>query len=422
MLNFNFKKTAKINSRFLQKKKNDLSFYLSELKKIINEKKYNSPEGFLLLPEEFSLRKIRKELPFSSYFFDLILLVGVGGSSLGPQAIYEALKRKKIIKEMIVLDALNPLLFRKAVQKVKENKTGKTAVFFISKSGKTFETTANFFALYPLIKKQKPSIFVISDKNSFLWRWGLKNNFFTFDIPEKVGGRYSLFSNVGVLPLILSGIDVKKLILGAKKANSFCLSNSLLENHALSSALTIFYHYKERKNIYSNIVFPPDLEYFGRWYVQLMAESLGKEGKGITPTVTTGTTDFHAIGQLYFDGPLDKLINFVFVKNLDIDYTIKNINEFEDIFPGMSGKTIWHFNKAIFEGVKRAYLKKNLPFTETILSKLDEENLGMLFQAKMIEIILLAKLMQVNAFDQPGVELYKQETRKIVQKSEEKIV
>jgi len=143
---------------------------------------------------------------------------------------------------------------------------------------------------------------------------------------------------------------------------------------------------------------------------------LGKEGKGITPTVTVGTSDFHAIGQLYFDGPRDKLINFVFVEELGLDSEIPTDKDLDNLFPEVKGKKLWQVNKAIFEGVKRAYQKKKIPFTETILPTLDERNLGFLLEMKMIEIIFLAKLMRVNAFDQPGVELYKAETRKILKR------
>jgi glucose-6-phosphate isomerase len=408
MIKFRFQKISQVPLKFFKKRK-EISEYLKFLKKVLKEKDYSVKESFLILPKEkFSFQNFGD--------FSLILLCGVGGSSLGAQAIFEALKNKKVLKEILVLDSLNPLLIKRAILKVKKTKEGKTALLFISKSGKTFETTANFFAIFKIIKKYQPKIFIISDRNSPLWNFGQKNKFLTFEIPEKVVGRYSVFSNVGLVPLFLAGVNIKRLLAGAQKANQVCLVDDHLKNLALSSALTIFYHYQKGKNIYSNLVFPPDLEYFGKWYVQLMGESLGKDGKGITPTVTTGTTDFHAIGQLYFDGPRDKLINFVFVENLGLDFEIENLGEFNQIFPGMEKKKIWQLNRAIFEGVKRAYLKKKLPFTETILEKLDEEDLGFLFQMKMIEIILLAKLMKVNAFDQPGVELYKIETRKILKK------
>jgi glucose-6-phosphate isomerase len=411
MIKFNFQKISQRPQKFFPRK-TEIKAYLVELKRILREKDSTVPESFLFLPEEFSaIKKLWRN--YGS--FDLNLLIGVGGSSLGAQAVYEALKNKKDLKKLIVLDSLNPLLLKKAFGELKKVKKGKTALFFVSKSGKTFETTANFFALFPLIKKYQPKVFIISDENSILWQYGKKNNFETFSIKKAVVGRYSLFSLAHLLPLSFSGINLKELLFGVKEANRVCLRENPLKNPALASALTIFYHYQKRKNIYSNLVFPPDLEYFGKWYVQLMGESLGKDGKGITPTVTTGTSDFHAIGQLYFDGPKDKLINFVFTENLGLDYVIGKIADFEKIFPNISGKKLWQLNRVIFEGVKRAYLKKKLPFTETILSELDERNLGFLFQMKMIEIILLAKLMKVNAFDQPGVELYKIETRKILQ-------
>jgi glucose-6-phosphate isomerase len=302
----------------------------------------------------------------------------------------------------------------KVVEKVSLYKKSKTLIFFVSKSGKTFESTANFLVLFNKTKKFKPTIFVCSDEGSILWNYAKEKKFNTIPTPQKVGGRYSVFTYSHLIPLISLGVDTKKLIEGA----SLAVRNGIMEedNFSLFSALFIFYHYLNKKNIYANIVFPSDLEYFGKWYIQLMAESIGKDGKGITPIVTTGTTDFHAIGQLYFDGPKDKIMNFVFVKSLGIDYKIFKDKTFVKVFSGMEKRGIWELNNNIFEGVKRAYLKKNIPFTETLLDKLNEFDLGYLFMMKMIEIIILAKLMKVNSFDQPGVELYKQETRGILQK------
>ena len=147
-----------------------------------------------------------------------------------------------------------------------------------------------------------------------------------------------------------------------------------------------------------------------------MAESLGKDRKGITPTVIIGTTDFHSLLQLYLAGPKDKLFNFVLAENLDLDYPVPKSKELNLLLPSLQGKSIWELNRAILGGVKRAFLKKEIPFTETVLPKLKERNLGFLFQMKMIEMILLAKLMEVNPFGQPAVELYKEETRKILKR------
>ncbi len=415
MIKFNFKNTNKVPKGFFSKKR-EVSQYLTELKEVLKRRDYDFPESFLALPKE--------ELFSSDYqalikpgLVECIVLVGIGGSSQGVQALYEALKNKRNLNEILVLDSLNPLFFQKVVERVSWAKKGKTAVFFVSKSGKTLETASNFFAFLKVIKKYEPKIFVVSDENSALWKIGKENNFLTFPIPKKIVGRYSVFSNAGILALSLAGFNIKELLSGAEEANENCLIDDPLKNPALASALTIFYHLKSGKNIYNNLVFPQDLEVFGKWYQQLMAESLGKKNQGMTPTVGVGTSDFHSLGQLYFDGPKDKLINFVFVEDLKKDFKVHLPTEFSQFFPEIAGKGIWQLNSVIFKGVKSAFLKKKIPFTETILTKLDEKSLGFLFQMKMIEIILLAKLMRVNAFNQPGVGLYKKETEKIIKKT-----
>jgi glucose-6-phosphate isomerase len=410
MLKFNFQKISQVPPNFL-KQKPEISNYFKKLKEILKEKNFNFPESFLLLPEEklaFLGKILRK--------FKLVILVGIGGSNLGTEAIFHALKNKKNLNEVLFLDTLNPLFLKKIALKLRLNniKKGELAVCFISKSGKTFETNANFFVLFNFLKRYQPKIFVITEENSSLWKFAKNNNWFTLTVPKMVVGRYSVFSNVGLFPLYLAGINVRELLLGAKEANKICLVDNPLRNPALASALTIFYHWKKKKNIYSNFVFPPDLEFFGKWYCQLMAESLGKNKKGIMPVVNIGTNDFHSIIQLYFDGPRDKLINFVFAENLDFDFQLPRDENLNLLFPGSSGKKIWKISKTLFEGVKKVYLRKKLPFTETILPKLDERNLGALFQTKMIEILFLAKLMKVNAFTEPAVELYKKEVRKIL--------
>jgi glucose-6-phosphate isomerase len=390
------------------KERQEIKTYLKKLREIVSEKNLNLPESFLVLPEQ--------KFSFESFEdFSLILVCGIGGSSRGAEAIFEALKRKKNLKEILFLDSLNPLFQKEILFKIKSIPRAKIALFFVSKSGKTLETIANFFATLELIKKYQPKIFVISNYNSPLWHFGKKNKFFTFSTPEKVEGRYSVFSLCALLPLFLSGVDVEKLLLGARKANKLCLIEDVSKNPALLSANFIFFHYKKGKKIYANVVFPPDLEFFGKWYIQLMGESLGKQGQGITPFVFSGTEDFHSIFQLFFDGPRDTLINFVFTKDIEIDFRIKSIKDFNQIFKNVDNKKIWQLNQIIYEGLKKAYNKAKLPFSEITLKTLDEEHLGFLFQMKMIEILFLAKLMGVDPFGQPAVEAYKIETKKILE-------
>ena len=341
------------------------------------------------------------------------MVVGVGGSRLGAEAIYSALKDQKTLVPLFFLDAINPLSLTRIIRDLKKRnlKKGKILINLVSKSGKTFESLANFFTLLEEIKKYKPKIVVTTVENSPLWVLACNRNWTVLSIPEKIVGRYSVFSNAGLLSLFYAGVNIKDLLSGAKEANKQCLIDDPLKNPALASALITFYHWKKGKNIYSQIVFPPDLDFLGRWYRQLMAESLGKDGKGITPTVARGTTDFHSLGQLYFDGPKDKLTNFVFVNKIRNNFYIPDDKDLDVLLPGGPGKKYWELNKVIFEGIKGAYKQKRIPFVEIILSSLSERNLGFFMEMRMIEIILLAELMKVNAFNQPGVELYKQKTR-----------
>ena len=412
MFRFSFQKTSLVPKSFLRKRK-EISEYLKKLRLILKERKYNFPESFLNLPEEkisfFSFSQISKKLK-------LIIVAGIGGSSRGAQAVYGALKNKKNLTEILFLDALSPFFLQKISSQHKELKKGEIAIILSSKSGRTLETLANFFAIFPTIKKYKPEIFVVTEENSLLWNLAKIKGWQPFSAPKIIEGRYSVFSNLGLLPLYLAGVNVQELLLGAKDANEVCLFGNALKNPALASAMIIFYHWQSKKAIYSNIVSPPDLEFFGKWYQQLMAESLGKDRKGITPTVIIGTTDFHSLLQLYLAGPKDKLFNFVLAENLDLDYPVPKSKELNLLLPSLQGKSIWELNRAILGGVKRAFLKKEIPFTETVLPKLKERNLGFLFQMKMIEMILLAKLMEVNPFGQPAVELYKEETRKILKR------
>ncbi len=404
MIKFAFKKTSQVPLNFFKKRK-VITEYLKKLKEILKNKDFSLPESFLILPDQ------KKKLPTIENL-KLIILIGIGGSSLGTKAVYFALKNKKRLTKILFLDALNPLFLKKVERQLKTTSPKKTLIFLISKSGKTIEVLANFFAIFKLTKNLSLPIFILTEKNSPLWEFGKKRKIFTIEIPKTIPGRYSVFSDVGIFPLSLAKVNVKKFLFGAKKANEICLKDDPLENPALSFALTIYYHWQQKRRIYVNLVFPPDLEFLGKWYLQLMGESLGKKGRGITPIVNIGSNDFHSLGQLYFEGPKDKLVNFIFVENLGIDKRVFPKKDLEFLING--GKKIWQINRAIFEGVKKAYIKKKIPFTEILLPKLNEENIGFLMEMKMIEIIFLAKLIKINAFDQPGVELYKKEARKIL--------
>ena len=265
---------------------------------------------------------------------------------------------------------------------------------------------------------------IISDTNSPLILKAKKEKLLYLTIPEKVGGRFSVFSAVGLFPLAVAGIDIKKLRKGANKAMEYCLSKSLSNNIAAASAIFQYYYFKKGKIISDTFIYNPELEFFGKWYRQLIAESIGKEknkkGKivnaGITPIVTIGPADLHSVGQLYIGVPKDKMTTFITTSEYNNGTPIPSkcfLNTVENI----SGKTLSDITSIIQRSVINVYTKFRLPYLILEMNDISEESLGELLQMKMIEIMYLGHLIGVNAFDQPQVELYKREMDSLLSKN-----
>jgi len=191
--------------------------------------------------------------------------------------------------------------------------------------------------------------------------------------------------------LACAGFNVVEILEGAMEARKNCLLTTDKNISTLVAAIA-YNNYKNVKTNHITFIFHPELESLGKWHNQLVAESLGKDGKGILPVNSIGTVDLHSMAQLYLSGPQDKYTEFVYSQELN-----KNKNL-----------------KAILEGVKIAYTKRNIPFTEFILDDLSPKSIAQYMQTKMIEIMCLGNLMDVNAFDQPNVEEYKVETNKLL--------
>lgn len=392
--------------------------YINNLKELKKKfKYYNQPESFVFLPEDEEnlerVENISKELKS----FKKFILIGIGGSNLGTLAIYSSLGDfilKSNKRELLFLETIDSLKLRKVATEINEN----FAVILVSKSGKTLESLSNFFVILDRLKKMDRSwtdkIVIITDKKSNLHKFSTKYNLKTLFVPEIVNGRFSVFSSVGLLPLALAGVNLDELLIGAKKALNSCLTKDIENNPALVNAVITYYYWKNKIRIYNIFVFSPLLENLGNWYRQLIAESLGKEKKGITPLVSIGTRDLHSMYQLFLEGPKDKLTNFIYLFKLGdheiIDLKLPKNIEIKE-FRFIRNLTFEKLLRAIYLSVKQSYIDFKLPFTENILDKLDEENLGELMEVKMTEIIFLAKLLKVNAFNQPAVEYYKDKIR-----------
>ncbi len=380
--------------------------YLDEIK----EKRsfnYDFPESFIFLPEDEKILEEVNNLAEKFKDINSFVVIGIGGSNLGALGVYSALKHKAN-KKIIFVETFDPFVLDESLKEIENNNS---VLILISKSGTTLESLINFEILKNKLKEVdsnwKEKIVIITDKNSKLDLYAQKEKLNVLYIPNQVGGRFSFFSPVGLFPLKVVGIDIEKLKEGAIEVNKLFLEKDFENNYSLISASIVYYHYLNNKNIYNFFLFLPQLEDLGIFCRQLISESLGKEGRGITPLVSIGTRDLHSMYQLFADGPKDKFTNFVFVENISQDFVLKNF-DFEEI-KKFENKNYYQLLKDIYSAVKKSYQKLNLPFFENIFSNLDEKEIGAFMQMKMIETIYLGKLMKINPFNQPAVENYKKE-------------
>ncbi len=373
----------------------------TEIKKISSYECLNQDDKMLHIVEAAITMKKRLNP-------QLIVVVGIGGSNLGTMAVQEALLGHAPIlyADTVDPDALQYII--EAMQNVLRQ--GQQVILnVVSKSGTTTETIANFEVLLNVLKRHRKDaekyVVATTDKDSKLWQLAVKNNFSVLEIPKNTGGRYSVFTPVGLFPLGMLGIDLKELLGGAAQMKQDCLT---LKNNPAAIGASILY--LQNRNIYDSFYFATELESLGKWYRQLLAESTGKTNKAITPTVSIGSTDLHSVAQLYLGGPQDKFTNFVtthFNNTIKVPY----YPEYDALIPKLQKKELNHIMHAILQGVLKAYKKGKRPYTETHIAK-NAGAIGAYMQLKMIETILLAKLLKVNPFDQPAVELYKKETKK----------
>lgn len=411
-----------------------LSDYIKYLQSIHSSLTYEAPESSINLPSDTDLLKdvykLRQEKVSSNLKY--VIDIGIGGSNLGTKAVYDAMFG---FNDLIEPDRFPKIVFvdtcdgqylstiQKFLNKIDDPK--QVLINVISKSGTTTETIFNLEIVVQALKDKFPDIHsrvvVTTDANSQLWQMAQERRISLLEIPKNVGGRYSVFSAVGLFPLSLVGVDIQNLRDGATGILSSCLEEDILKNPAVLSAVVLYLNSISGKLINDNFFFHPQLESLGKWYRQLMGESIGKEKDlqgdtvhvGITPTVSIGSTDLHSVGQLYLGGPKDKLTTFISAENGE-DVAVGRKLYCEGLGQNLEGKSANQVMNAILEGVKIAYFKKGLPFTQIILSDLQERSLGEFLQFKMVEMMYLGKLFNINTFAQPNVEDYKIETKQIL--------
>ncbi len=413
-----------------------LSIYIHHLRSVASQDSYDDVEASLnlscdseLLDEVESLvsKKVTSALKY-------IFVVGIGGSNLGTKAVYDAIysmedmlpsKRPK----MIFVDTNNTKLLavytKKIIPKIK--KAEQMLLITISKSGGTIETLANTEILLDALKVKIPDIkkrvVVITDEGSDYWNVAKKNRMAHLAIPKNVGGRYSVLSAVGLFPLAALGLDIKDFLRGAQDIRPYCLNIDVEHNPAAQSAAILSHFVQNGKSINDNFIFNSELESLGKWYRQLMGESVGKEHDtsgdvvhaGLTPTISIGSTDLHSVGQLYLGGPRDKITTFIYSTDTGDSIPVPDDRVFPSVVEMINKKDTDDIMDAILGGVKIAYNKNKLPYMEIQLSGITPYEIGAFMQFKMIEMMYLGNLLDVNAFDQPNVESYKTETKQLLE-------
>ena len=400
--------------------------YIQTLKKIAknagDEISYDSHESTINLPfdEEMVREVLTMRDKMSTDRLKYFVNIGIGGARLGAKAIYDALLGHFDVLEsdrfpkLIFLDTNDSESLYKFANLLKQIEDLRDIVVnVISKSATTTETLANLEIIAGNFPKINERLVITTEKDSKLWEAANKKGLVNLLTIEKVvGDRYSIFSPVGLFPLASVGVDIFELLEGAMEGRQQGLETSLQNNLSATSAISAYLNYQNGKFINDTFLFSPQLESLGKWYRQLLGESLGKDGRGITPTVSVGSTDLHSVEQLYVGGPKDKFFNFVWatprenVKVPDQPYLSSNTS--------LKNKTANDIMKAIYKGVTLTYIKDQIPFVEVGLGEIGEKSLGFFMQFKMIEMMFLGQLMGVNAFDQPDVESYKSKTREIL--------
>ena len=375
----NFKKKIK----YTKVKKN--------LKLIIDNKSQNQVIKSLSKNYKNSFKKEKLE---NYRKFKNFRVIGMGGSILGTQSIYDFLKNR-IKKNFLFFDNL---------QNYKKKEKKKFTNLIVSKSGNTIETIVNSNIL---IKKKEKNIFITENKKNYLYLLAEKLKAEIIHHNNFIGGRYSVLSEVGMLPVELMGL----------KSQNFKQFNSLIKNKKFLNALienvsSILFFIKEKKFNSVIINYDEKADSLFKWYQQLVAESLGKNKNGLLPVVSNMPKDNHSVMQLYLDGFQNNFFTFFYVH----ENQSEKINNKLILSPQkfLNNKYVSNIKYAQKKASENVFKKKKIPYRSFEIKKRDEKTLGELFTFFILETILIGKCLNLNPFDQPAVELIKKETRKLL--------
>ena len=417
---------------------NEMLEYMDRVERIHNEIKQKADKegellGWLNLPtnnNKIEIERIKKSALKIRKDSDILVVIGIGGSYLGARAVIESLSHTFV--NMLPLQKRKAPIILYAGNNISPNYINDLidvigdldfSINVISKSGTTTEPAIAFRIFREIlenkygIREARKRIYVTTDKEKgALKKLANEEEYESFVIPDNVGGRYSVLTAVGLLPIAVSGIDIDKLLLGAKHAQEKYDESSLKYNECYKYAVARNILYKYHKTTEILVNYEPKMHYFAEWWKQLFGESEGKEHKGIFPASVDFTTDLHSMGQYIQQGERNLFETVLNIENSKSDINLKPDEDNLDGLNYLAGRNLDYINKKAMEGTIQAHVSGYCPNIQIHIEKLDEENIGQLIYFFEKACAISGLILGVNPFNQPGVEEYKKNMFRLLEK------
>jgi len=418
--------------------KEDMTEYKEKVESIHKElhkrsKDENDFVGWLDLPTNYDkeeFKRIKKAAQKIGKESDVLVVIGIGGSYLGARAVIETLtssfynmlpaEQRKHPEILYVGNNLSPNYINELIEYIGEKDF---SVNVISKSGTTTEPAIAFRIFREIleykygVEEARSRIYATTDKEKGALKTLAENEGYEqFVVPNNVGGRYSVLTAVGLLPIATAGIDIDKLMEGAEIAQERYDDSDIKYNECYQYAIARNILYKSDKNIEILVNYEPKMHYFTEWWKQLYGESEGKDQKGIFPAGVDFTTDLHSMGQYIQDGRRNLFETVLSIQNPNSDITINADDDNLDGLNYLAGKGLDYVNKKAMEGTIKAHVSGDVPNIEISIEKLDEQNIGELIYFFEKACAVSGMILGVNPFNQPGVEEYKKNMFKLLEK------
>lgn len=419
-------------------KKEDISKFSNKVKKIHEElyKKKNDENeflGWLELPTNYDKKeftKIKKAANKIISDSDVLLVIGIGGSYLGARAVIESLtntfysltssEKRKTPQILYAGNNLSPNYMEELIEYIKDKEF---SINVISKSGTTTEPAIAFRVFRRLLeekyglKEARKRIYVTTDKEKgALKQLAKTEKYECFVIPDNVGGRYSVLTAVGLLPIAAAGIDITKLMNGARFAQDRYSDSELKYNECYQYAVARNILYDKKKDIEILVNYEPKMHYLTEWWKQLYGESEGKEGKALFPAGVDFTTDLHSMGQYIQQGKRNMFETVIRIEKPNRNIEMGTDEDDLDGLNYLAGKTLDFVNKKAIEATVEAHVDGGVPNIIITLDELNEENMGQLLYFFELSCAMSGSILGINPFDQPGVEAYKKNMFRLLEK------